>query len=96
MACSLFYHSEDGLQKIELTKYLQGGVIRTMNVDERKKIIKHHLVELGISFREWCRREDVPHSVARDIVIGRLDGSRSEKSRSVKEKIAEEFGQNIF
>jgi hypothetical protein len=67
-----------------------------MNVDERKKIIKHHLVELGISFREWCRREDVPHSVARDIVIGRLDGSRSEKSRRVKEKIAEEFGQNIF
>jgi hypothetical protein len=67
-----------------------------MNVEERKKIIKHHLIDLGISFREWCRREEVSHSVARDIVIGRLDGSRSDKARLVKEKIAKEFGAEIF
>jgi hypothetical protein len=67
-----------------------------MNVEERKKIIKHRLIDLGISFREWCRREEVSHSVARDIVIGRLDGSRSDKARLVKEKIANEFGAEIF
>ena len=67
-----------------------------MIVEERKKIVKHHLVDLGISFREWCRRAEVSHSVARDIIYGRLDGSRSENSRIIKEKIAAEFGKNIF
>jgi len=67
-----------------------------MDVDERKKVIKHYLIDLDISFREWCRRNEVSHSVARDIVIGRLDGSRSEKTRKVKQKIVEEFGENIF
>ena len=70
--------------------------MRSMNVEERKKIVKHHLIDLGISFREWCRREDISHSVARDIVYGRLDGSRSERSRIIKDKIALEFGEEIF
>lgn len=64
--------------------------------EERKKAVKHKLVDLGISFREWCRQNDVPHSVARDLVYGRLTGSKSEKSRMVRDKLAETFGAEIF
>lgn len=67
-----------------------------MNVENRKKRVKHHLIDLGISFREWCRREEISHSVARDIVYGRLDGSRSERSRAIKDKIIAEFGGDLF
>ncbi len=67
-----------------------------MNVEERKKRVKHRLVDLGISFREWCRQEGISHSVARDIVNGRLDGSRSEQTRQIKMKIQEIFGGDIF
>jgi hypothetical protein len=67
-----------------------------MNVEERKKRVKHHLVDLGISFREWCRREGLSHSVARDVVNGRLDGSRSGKTQIVKQKIEKEFGKDLF
>ncbi len=72
------------------------SIIRFMDVEERKKRVKHHLIDLGISFREWCRREEISHSVARDIVYGRLDGSRSERSRAIKDKIIAEFGAELF
>ncbi|WP_282755537.1 hypothetical protein [Desulfuromonas thiophila] len=67
-----------------------------MNVEERKKNVKHHLIDLGISFREWCRQKEISHSVARDIINGRLDGSRSEQTLQIKIKIQEEFGKDIF
>lgn len=67
-----------------------------METEERKKRVKHHLIDLGISFREWCRREEVSHSVARDLIYGRLDGSRAEKTLQVKGIIEKEFGKNIF
>ena len=56
-----------------------------MNVEERKKAVKHHLIDLGMSFREWCVQVGVSRSVARDIVYGRLDCSKSDKSREIKE-----------
>jgi hypothetical protein len=67
-----------------------------MNIEERKKIVKHRLIDMGISFREWCRRSDVSHSIAKDIIDGRLNGSRGEASRSVMLKILEDFGSDIF
>lgn len=67
-----------------------------MDVEDRKKHVKHHLIELGISFREWCRRNEVSHSVARDIIYGRLDGSKSENTLRIKSLVMKEFGKNIF
>lgn len=67
-----------------------------MNPEERNKAVKHHLIELGISFREWCRRAEVPYSVARDLIYGRLDGSKAGKASQVKEIIEKEFGIEIF
>lgn len=67
-----------------------------MNVDERKKIVKHKLIDMGISFREWCRRADVSHSIAKDIVDGRLNGSRGEASHAVLLKLSQDFGAEIF
>ena len=67
-----------------------------MDVEARKKIVKHQLIDLGISFREWCRRACVSHSAARDLVYGRLDGSRAEKTLQVKRLLEEAFGQDIF
>jgi len=67
-----------------------------MNVQERKKIVKHKLIDMGISFREWCRQADVSHSVAKDIVDGRLTGSRGEASHAVLIKLSRDFGADIF
>ena len=39
---------------------------------------------------------NVPYSVARDLVYGRLTGNKSERSRQVKEVIIQEFGKEIF
>ena len=67
-----------------------------MNLDDRKKHVKHQLIDLEISFREWCRLNEVSHSVARDIVTGRLDGSKSEKNIHIKTLLKKQFGKNIF
>jgi len=67
-----------------------------MNIEERKKIVKHHLIDKDMSFRTWCKENNVPYSVARDLVYGRLTGNKSEKSRIVKEIIMKEFGDTIF
>jgi len=67
-----------------------------MDVDARKKIVKHHLIDVGISFREWCRQAEVSHSVARDIIYGRLDGSKSENTLRIKNLLIKEFGPEIF
>lgn len=67
-----------------------------MNAEERIKAVKHHLIDKGISFREWCRQADVAYSVARDLVYGRLSGNKSEKMRAVKARLMEEFGSEIF
>lgn len=67
-----------------------------MDVETRKKLVKHHLIDKGMSFREWCRRKEVSHSVARDIVYGRLDGSKSENTLHVKNLIIKEFGPDMF
>jgi hypothetical protein len=67
-----------------------------MTSEDRIKVVKHRLVDMGISLREWCRRNEVSYSVVRDIIYGRLDGSKAEKTRLVKEKLAAEFDQNLF
>ena len=67
-----------------------------MNIDDRKKHIKHVLIDKGLSFRSWCKLMSVPHSVARDLVYGRLTGNKSEKSRTIKEILIVEFGKDIF
>lgn len=48
-----------------------------MDAEERIKAVKHHLIDKGISFREWCRQADVAYSVARDLVYGRLSSNKS-------------------
>jgi hypothetical protein len=67
-----------------------------MNAEERIKAVKHHLIDKGLSFREWCAQADIPRSVARDLVYGRLDGSKSETSLRIKEVIKKEFGSELF
>jgi len=67
-----------------------------MNKEDRNKLIKHHLIDKGISFRAWCKEQNIPYSVARDLVYGRLTGNKSEKSRNIREIIKKEFGENIF
>ena len=67
-----------------------------MDEETRKKVVKHRLVDLGISFREWCRRAEVPHSVARDLIYGRLDGSKALRTLHVKRLLEKEFGDDIF
>lgn len=64
--------------------------------EDRLKIVKHCLVDKGISMREWCRRTELSYSVVRDILYGRLDGTKSEKTRIIKERLTQEFGQNLF
>jgi hypothetical protein len=39
---------------------------------------------------------NVPYSVARDLVYGRLTGNKSERSRQIKEVLMQEFGNDIF
>jgi hypothetical protein len=70
--------------------------IDTMNPEERNKIIKHALIDKGLSFRSWCAQMNIPYSVARDLVYGRLTGNKSERSKSVRDVIAKEFGENLF
>jgi len=67
-----------------------------MTPEERNKIIKHALIDRGLSFRSWCALANVPYSVARDLVYGRLTGNKSERSRAVREVIAKEFGEHLF
>lgn len=67
-----------------------------MNAEDRIKAIKHQLIDKGLSFRKWCEEAGVSRSVARDIVYGRLDGSKSEKTREVKAILAREFGVELF
>lgn len=67
-----------------------------MTSDERKKHIKHALIDKGISFRAWCILMGVSHSVARDLVYGRLTGSKSERTRIVRDALVKDFGCCIF
>jgi hypothetical protein len=67
-----------------------------MSPEERNKIIKHALIDKGLSFRSWCAQMNIPYSVARDLVYGRLTGNKSEKSRAVRDVITKEFGDNLF
>lgn len=67
-----------------------------MTPEERNIIIKHALIDKGLSFRAWCTQANVPYSVARDLVYGRLTGNKSERSRSVRDVIAKEFGAHLF
>ena len=67
-----------------------------MTPEERNKAIKHQLIDKGLSFREWCAQAGISRSVARDIVYGRLDGSKSENSRQIKEILKKEFGDQLF
>jgi hypothetical protein len=67
-----------------------------MNPDDRNRHIKHLLIDKGLSFRSWCTLMNVPYSVARDLVYGRLTGNKSERSRAVREVLEREFGENIF
>jgi hypothetical protein len=46
-----------------------------MNIEERKKLVKHRLIDRNLSFRAWCTSVGVSHSVARDFVSGRLTGT---------------------
>ncbi len=71
-------------------------IIAAMNNEDRIKAVKHHLVDKGMSFREWCAQAGIPRSVARDLVYGRLDGSKSENTRLIKEIIKKEFGNELF
>jgi len=75
---------------------MQSVYIPVMTPEERNIIIKHALIDKGLSFRSWCAQASVPYSVARDLVYGRLTGNKSEKSRLVREVIAKEFGENLF
>lgn len=67
-----------------------------MTSEERNKIIKHALIDRGLSFRSWCALANVPYSVARDLVYGRLTGTKSKRSRAVRDKIAKDFGEHLF
>jgi len=67
-----------------------------MNVEERKKQIKHVLIDRDLSFRAWCALMGVSHSVARDFVTGRLTGTKSNTHLHVKEILKKEFGADLF
>lgn len=67
-----------------------------MNVEERKKQIKHILIDKNLSFRAWCTLFGVSHSVARDFVTGRLTGTKSDKHLYVRNILKKEFGEDLF
>lgn len=67
-----------------------------MNIEERKKQIKHVLIDKNLSFRAWCTLMGVSHSVAKDFVSGRLTGTKSDKHLTVKDLLKKEFGEDIF
>jgi hypothetical protein len=67
-----------------------------MNIEERKKRIKHVLIDKNLSFRAWCTLMGVSHSVARDFVTGRLTGTKSDKHLHVRNMLKKEFGEDLF
>jgi hypothetical protein len=67
-----------------------------MDAEQRKKLVKHALIDKGLSFRAWCAINGVSHSVARDLVYGRLTGNKSLRSRQVRDVLAKEFGEDLF
>jgi hypothetical protein len=67
-----------------------------MDFEQRKRHVKHVLIDKGLSFRAWCVQMGVPHSVARDLVYGRLTGNKSDRSRHVRDILAKEFGEELF
>jgi hypothetical protein len=64
--------------------------------EQRIKRVKHHLIDIGKSFRGWCMEKNISHSVARDLVYGRLTGNKSDKIRYVRDVLVEEFGEDLF
>jgi predicted XRE-type DNA-binding protein len=67
-----------------------------MTPEDRVKKIKHHLIDKGLSFREWCKLVGVSRSVARDLMYGRLSGSRSVNLQQIMQVMISEFGTDIF
>jgi hypothetical protein len=67
-----------------------------MDLEQRKRHVKHLLIDKGLSFRAWCTQMGVSHSVARDLVYGRLTGNKSVRSRHVRDILAKEFGEELF
>jgi hypothetical protein len=67
-----------------------------MNIEERKKHIKHVLIDKNMSFRAWCTLMGLSHSVARDFVTGKLTGTKSDKYLHVIVIMKNEFGEDLF
>ena len=64
--------------------------------EKRIKRVKHDLIDKGLTFRGWCQKAGVSHSVARDLVYGRLTGNKSLKMQHVRKLLEKEFGEDLF
>ncbi|MDA8414951.1 MAG: hypothetical protein M0023_14325 [Desulfobacteraceae bacterium] len=95
----VYFYLIIGSGRTGLTGEVCNASMRTMTstaIEERRKAVKHKLIDLGMSFRKWCEQAEVNHSVARDLLTGRMDASRSRNIKAVKDKMIETFGEEIF
>ena len=62
-----------------------------MNIEQRKKVIKDKLFELGETLNSWSTNNDLHVRIVNDLIEGRLTGSRGVPLEN-RRKLEETFG----
>ena len=65
-----------------------------MDSEQRRKVIAHHLVDLGETVTSWAGKNGLHQKIVSDLIDGKLKGTRG-VALATRLKMEETFG-NIF
>ena len=65
-----------------------------MDSDQRKKVVAHHLVDLGETITSWACKNGLHQKIVSDLIDGKLKGTRG-VALETRRKMEETFG-NLF
>jgi gp16 family phage-associated protein len=63
-----------------------------MDKEQRKKIIAHHLVDLGETITSWATKNGLHQKIVTDLIVGKLKGTRG-VSLVTRQKMEDAFGE---
>jgi len=65
-----------------------------MDREQRRKIVAHHLVDMGESMTSWAAKNGLHQKIVTDLIDGKLKGTRGVALKT-RRKMEETFG-NLF
>lgn len=65
-----------------------------MDTEKRRKVVAHHLVDMGLTLTSWAARNGLHTKIVTDLLDGKLKGTRG-VALETRRKMEETFG-NLF